>query len=69
MSAELDLLLRLHDGDDRCGCLRQAILLLAWEGPLSGIATRRIRASSLIRECLEQHPAGSVYRSLNRPVE
>jgi hypothetical protein len=52
-TAELALLLRLHDGDDRCGCLRDALLDLANDGT-TDVATR-------IRECLEQHPSGSSY--------
>lgn len=50
---ELDLLLRLHDGDDRCGCLRSAFLA-AIDGCLED-------AVAIIRDCLESHPAGSSY--------
>ena len=52
-AAELELLLRLHDGDDRCGCLRQA-LLAAIDGNTDTSIT-------ILRQCLEQHPAGSTY--------
>lgn len=50
----LDVLLRIHDGDDRCGCLRLAILLID--------SNQREEAIETIRECLEMHPSGSIYR-------
>lgn len=54
MSDVLDALLRLHDGDDRCGCLRAALLLVD-----NG---KREDAIEVVQECLESHPAGSIYR-------
>lgn len=57
-----------HDGDDRCGCLRNAALCLATEGPsaLDGVI-------QTLSACLANHSAGhalrdrfkdSLYRSL-----
>lgn len=54
MSDVLNALLRLHDGDDRCGCLRAALLLVD-----NG---KREDAIEVVQECLESHPAGSIYR-------
>ena len=69
MNGELALLLRLHDGDDRCGCLGRALLLACTDGPTQAILTRwEIEIPDLIRSCLEHHPSGSVYRSLHRSV-
>lgn len=56
MPDHLALLLRLHDGDDRCGCLRKALA-----GALDGSSVQLIE--TLIEECLRVHPAGSRYRS------
>ena len=56
MTEHLALLLRLHDGDDRCGCLRLA-LEQAVEGEPETIVTTTIEA------CLRTHPAGSRYRA------
>lgn len=56
MSADaLDVLLRLHDGDDRCGCLRKVVRLID--------AGERGQAVDALESCLQQHPAGSLYRS------
>lgn len=54
MTDVLDALLRLHDGDDRCGCLRAAVILID--------AQRRDEAVEIVQACLETHPAGSIYR-------
>ena len=56
MTEHLALLLRLHDGDDSCGCLR-----LALEQAVEG-ATEQIVADT-IEACLRKHPAGSRYRA------
>ena len=51
----LRLLMRIHDGDDRCGCLRLA-LAQALDGWTAG------RIAETVEDCLRSHPAGSVYR-------
>lgn len=43
-------LCRFHDGDDRCGCLRDA-LLLGLDGDLEG-------AVEVVEDCLAEHPCG-----------
>lgn len=53
--AELNALLRLHDGDDRCRCLAVALFALA-EG-----STTVEDVAEQVRRCLETHPAGSSY--------
>ena len=53
-ASRLELLLRLHDGDDRCGCLRDALIAV--------VDTHSEDTALLILEvCLEQHPSGSSY--------
>ena len=56
MREHLVLLLRLHDGDDRCGCLRRAL-----SDALQGLSVEGVEA--LVEECLRSHPAGSRYRA------
>jgi hypothetical protein len=56
MTEHLELLLRLHDGDDRCACLRKALT-----DALDNVDPKRIEAD--IEDCLRQHPAGSRYRA------
>lgn len=48
----LALLLRFHDGDDRCGCLAAALLDLSL-----GLADVD-QVTDRIRECLDTHPSG-----------
>lgn len=47
--------MRIHDGDDRCGCLR-----LALAQALDGWAPEGI--AETLEACLRAHPAGSIYR-------
>lgn len=56
MNDHLRLLLRLHDGDDRCGCLSAAL-----ESAVNGADEASI--ATLIEDCLKSHPAGSRYRT------
>jgi hypothetical protein len=51
----LRLLIRIHDGDDRCGCLRLALAQALDGWPPEVIAVT-------VEECLRAHPAGSIYR-------
>lgn len=51
----LDALLALHDGDDRCGCLRHCIRLID-DG-------QRGEVVEALLNCLHHHPAGSIYRA------
>ena len=55
MSEHLALLLRLHDGDDRCGCLRAIIGQLLLDGSEANVQLG-------LEFCLQNHPAGSRYR-------
>lgn len=55
MNDHLRLLIRLHDGDDRCGCLR-----IALSQALDGWSVEDIAAT--VEECLRNHPSGSIYR-------
>jgi hypothetical protein len=61
MSQLLDLLLDIHDGDDRCGCLRKIVAVRdkMTDGDVIEALGR----------CLELHPAGSLYRTLDRSLE
>ncbi len=54
----LDVLLRIHDGDDRCGCLREVIREIT--------AGDRQAATEILENCLQYHPAGSIYRFNDR---
>lgn len=56
MNEHLRLLLRLHDGDDRCGCLRKALEYALARRPESVI-------EQVVEQCLTSHPAGSRYRA------
>ena len=50
-------MLNMHDGDDRCGCLRSCLWHLlesTWT-----VAT----VISVLRRCLDEHPAGTTARS------
>lgn len=69
MNGELGLLLNIHDGDDRCGCLRHIIDVWV-EGTTLGISIDDLYGASVVSllACLEHHPAGSLYRSLERSV-
>ena len=57
----LDLLLDLHDGDDRCGCLRKIISMS------EQLDDKQVLEA--LELCLKEHPSGSVYRSLDRSLE
>lgn len=53
---QLELLLSIHDGDDRCGCLA---------GIAADLARGRIAtadAVTIMRACLAEHPAGATWR-------
>ena len=50
----IDVLLNVHDGDDRCGCLRSIIRTLL-DDPAANILTE-------LQKCIETHPAGLTYR-------
>ena len=54
---EVRWMLNMHDGDDRCGCLRSCLWHLlesTWT-----VAT----VISVLRRCLDEHPAGTTARS------
>lgn len=65
MNGDLLLLLRIHDGDDRCGCLRLIIERLTSEDA----AQEQDAVTTRLLACLEHHPSGSLYRSLHRTVD
>ena len=54
----IDVLLNIHDGDDRCGCLREIIRDL--------LADPHADVLPALRECIERHPAGLTYRRGDR---
>ena len=54
----IDVLLNIHDGDDRCGCLREIIRDL--------LADPHTDVLPALRECIERHPAGLTYRRGDR---
>jgi len=54
----IDVLLNVHDGDDRCGCLREIIRSL--------MADPEAAVLPVLRECIERHPAGLTYRRGDR---
>jgi hypothetical protein len=56
VSEHLALLLRLHDGDDRCGCLRKAVI-----EAMGGCSVGYVE--EIVEDCLRSHPAGSRYRA------
>ena len=58
---ELELLLRFHDGDDRCRCLASSLYCLA-QGYETGVAIE------ILYECLEGHPAGSSAVRFGDPI-
>lgn len=56
---QVSMLLSIHDGDDRCGCLAQA-LETALDAETKESAMRDVETS--LRTCLADHPSGSTWR-------
>lgn len=55
-------LLAVHDGDDRCGCLRETYRLSLLENTL---ATQLWKLTT----CMNEHPAGATYRRMVEVME
>jgi hypothetical protein len=58
----VDLLCLLHDGDDRCGCLRYALSLALEAREIDEVYATEDEVARILTDCLATHPAGAAAR-------
>lgn len=63
----VDLLLMLHDGDDRCGCLKEAFGIALERRDADDLEDVEKRVAWVLTYCLSAHPAGIAARDLGFP--